>query len=540
MTSTRPDHGYPEIAWAGWGDPADAAPLSEALRGLLAQALGVHREGTPVPALDAVRPSPSTLPDAARSALVAAVGAEHVREDDDARLRHTRGRSTPDLLRLREGDVGDAPDAVVLPDTHDQVLAVLAACAAERVAVVPFGGGTSVVGGLEPQREGFAAVIALDLRRMDRLVAVDSISRTATLEPGLRGPDAEALVAEHGFTIGHHPQSFLWATIGGFAAARSSGQASAGYGRFDEIVVGLRVATPTGTLDLGRAPKSAAGPDLRQLVLGSEGAFGVITGVTVAVQPQPAERVYDGWRFPSFAEGTAALRRLVQDGPRPTVLRLSDEVETALNLARPDEVGQDGASGGVLAIVGFEGTSANVGERRAAAEAVLRELGGTPDADAGPAWEHGRYKGPYLRDALLDAGALVETLETTTFWSNLPALYQAVGDALRESLSAQGTPPVVLAHVSHVYPTGASLYFTVACAQLDDPLAQWRRAKAAANDAIVATGGSISHHHGVGIDHREALAREIGPLGVALLRAAKDAVDPTGILNPGVLVAPAP
>ncbi|WP_320669871.1 FAD-binding oxidoreductase [Patulibacter defluvii] len=538
MTSARPDHGYPEIAWAGWGDPADAAPLSDALRDLLGQALGVRREGTPVPPVGELRAPASTLPAAVREALVAAVGADHVHEDDEARLRHTRGRSTPDLLRLREGQVEDAPDAVVLPTTHDEVLAVLAACAEARVAVVPFGGGTSVVGGLEPEREGFAAVVALDLRRMDRLVDVDPVSRTATLEPGLRGPDAEALVAAHGFTIGHHPQSFLWATIGGFAAARSSGQASAGYGRFDEMVVGLRVATPTGTLELGRAPKSAAGPDLRQLVLGSEGAFGVITQVTVAVQPLPEERVYDGWRFPSFAEGTAALRRLTQDGPRPTVLRLSDEVETALNLARPDAIASGDAPGGVLAIVGFEGTAAVVAERRAAATAVLRELGGEPDAEAGPAWEHGRYKGPYLRDALLDAGALVETLETTTFWSNLPALYAAVGDALRDALTGQGTPPVVLTHVSHVYPTGASLYFTVACAQIDDPLAQWQRAKRAANDAIVAAGGSISHHHGVGVDHREHLAEEIGPLGVALLRAAKDAVDPQGILNPGVLVAP--
>lgn len=519
------------MLWSGWGDPAEATELTPEQLALLRNALGVQHP-TPAVAREALRPQPSRLVDAAHDALAAIV---EVRADDDARIAHTRGKSTPDLLRIRAGQLDDAPDAVLVPGTHEEIVAVLAACAEQRIAVVPFGGGTSVVGGLEPRRDGFAAVVALDLRGLDRLVELDEVSRIATLEPGLRGPDAEALLAERGYTIGHHPQSFLFATIGGFAAARSSGQASAGYGRFDENVVGLRIATPRGTVELGRAPKSAAGPDLRQLFLGSEGAFGVITAVRVAVRPAPAVRVYEGWRFPSFGEGAAALRRLIQDGPVPTVLRLSDEAETALNLARPTEFGA-GGSGGCLAITGYEGTAENVEARRAGATAVLRELGGELDADAGQSWEHGRYKGPYLRDALLDAGALAETLETTTFWSRLDALYAGVGDALRTTLSGLGTPPVVLCHISHVYPTGASLYFTVGCAQLDDPIAQWRTAKAAANDAIIAAGGSITHHHGVGIDHREHYGQEIGALGVDVLRAVKATLDPDGILNPGVLV----
>jgi alkyldihydroxyacetonephosphate synthase len=531
----RPSAPYPDMSWSAWGDPAQAEPLAEERLTLVRTALDAREDGLPRVALEDVRLPEPVLPDAARRALVEAVGAEHVRDDHEARVRHTRGKSTPDLLRLRAGQADDAPDAIVLPDSHDEALAVLAACEEHRVAVVPFGGGTSVVGGLEPDREGFAGVVALDLRRMNRLLALDEVSRTATLEPGLRGPEAEDLLAARGFTIGHHPQSFLYATIGGFAAARSSGQASAGYGRFDERVVQLTLATPRGTLALGRAPKSAAGPDLRQLVLGSEGAFGVITSVTVEVVPAPVQKVYDGWRLPSFAEGATALRRLIQDGPTPTVLRLSDEVETALNLARPTESGAD-AAGGCLAIAGYEGTPENVAARRDAASAVLRELGGELDEDAGAAWAHGRYKGPYLRDAMLDAGALVETLETTTFWSNLPALYEAVRTALTDALAAQGTPPVVLCHISHVYRSGASLYFTVAAGALDDPLAQWRTAKQAANDAIGASGGAITHHHGVGIDHREHLARELGPLGVAALRAAKDAFDPAGIMNPGILI----
>jgi alkyldihydroxyacetonephosphate synthase len=250
----------------------------------------------------------------------------------------------------------------------------------------------------------------------------------------------------------------------------------------------------------------------------------------------PQERVYEGWRFESFAAGAAALRRLVQDGPLPTVLRLSDEAETALNLARPTEVGQGGA-GGCLAIAGYEGTPQDVAARREGATAALLESGGEAlGTDPGESWVHGRYKGPYLRDALLDAGALCETLETTTFWSGLQGLYDGVSAALRDALTEQGTPPVILCHISHVYPTGASLYFTVAAAQLDDPVAQWWKAKTAANDAIIEAGGSITHHHGVGTDHREWLERETGPLAAEALRAVKERWDPAGIMNPGVLI----
>jgi alkyldihydroxyacetonephosphate synthase len=219
------------------------------------------------------------------------------------------------------------------------------------------------------------------------------------------------------------------------------------------------------------------------------------------------------------------------------VLRLSDEAETALNLARPNEIGSGSGAGGCLAIVGFEGVSvAEVEARHAAASDVLRQAGAVPEPEAGESWARDRYRGPYLRDALLDAGALVETLETVAFWSVLPELYNAVSAALRESLEAQGTPAVVLCHISHVYAAGASLYFTVGCAQLPDPEEQWRAAKAAASDAILSAGGSITHHHGVGTDHREWYEREIGPIGIEVLSAVKAQLDPAGILNPGILI----
>ncbi len=536
MAIERPSHPYPDLSWSGWGDPALAMTLPESMLQLLAGGLGVRGPGPTVGSIAELALPPPRLPDAAVTGLSAVVGSEHADASDESRIRHMRGKSTPDLLRLRAGDTSGAPDLVVRPDTHAQVLELLTLCTETRIAVVPFGGGTSVVGGLEPDADAYAGVLAVDLRRMDALLELDEPSRLGVFEPGLRGPQAEELIGAHGYTIGHFPQSFEYTTLGGAAAARSSGQSSAGYGRFDELVVGLRVATPAGTLSLGRAPKSAAGPDLRQLILGSEGAFGVITGLTVRLRPVPAQRIYEGWRLPSFAAGTEVVRRLAQDGPLPTVLRLSDEAETALNLARPGELGA-GAGGGCLAIVGYEGTTEDVAARQAGAQRILESAGAEPaDTGAGDAWAHDRFRGPYLRDALLDAGAIIETLETATFWSGIPRLYDAVTTALREALTAQGTPPVILCHVSHVYPAGASLYFTIGCAALEDPLTQWHAAKAAASDAIISAGGSITHHHGVGRDHLPWYRQEVGELGIEILRAVKSSLDPAGILNPGILV----
>jgi alkyldihydroxyacetonephosphate synthase len=356
---------------------------------------------------------------------------------------------------------------------------------------------------------------------------------TATLEPGLRGPEAEALLAERGLVLGHYPQSFEHASIGGFAATRSSGQSSAGYGRFDAMVVGLTAATPTGSLDLGSSPANAAGPDLRQLLLGSEGAFGVITSVTVRVRRLPEVTTYEGWRWPSFDAGADAMRTLAQAGLLPTVIRLSDENETAINLADPSSIG--GAEDpGCLMVTGYEGTAAQVAARRAAVTAVLTELGGAAlGVEPGEKWVHGRFHAPYLRDSLLDHGVLVETLETATFWSNRERLYAEVKAALQSSL---GEGSLVLCHVSHVYETGCSLYFTVATRQAEDPIAQWQAAKAAASDAMIAAGATITHHHAVGTDHKPWLAQEIGEAGVRILRAVKAELDPAGILNPGVLV----
>ncbi|MFC8527612.1 FAD-binding oxidoreductase [Nocardia sp. NPDC057227] len=526
----------PGMVWDAWGVPAGHKPLPEQVRSLVTQVFGVS--GEPVARRDeggVPLPEPA-LPAALLAGLGAVTGAEHVSTEHRDRLRHAGGKSTPDLLRRRATGTQEAPDAVVFPGSHDEVLALLSFCADLKIAVVPFGGGTSVVGGVQPLRGDCAAVIALDLRRLDGLTEVDPVAGTATLGAGLTGPQAEALLAGHGLSLGHYPQSFEFASIGGFAATRSSGQASAGYGRFDDMVERLTVATPAGTLALGRAPASAAGPDLRALFLGSEGTLGVLTAVTLRVHPIPAAVEYQAWSFPDFETGAAALRSVVQAGASPTVLRLSDEAETGVNLARSGDIG-GGAVAGCLAVTTVEGSAAHVAARSAEAHALLTAAGGTalgpqPARD----WEHGRFGAPYLRDALLDVGVLCETLETATTWSNLSALKAAVTAALTAALQGQGTPPLVMCHVSHTYPTGASLYFTVVAKQLDDPAEQWAIAKTAAGDAITGHGGTITHHHAVGTDHRAWMSAEIGDLGVRVLRAVKRELDPAGILNPGKLL----
>ncbi len=520
--------------YSRWGDPAKAGPIPESMLPLVEAAFQAPE---PMPSVELTQlvPAPSTLSSDQLSVLAEILSGEaQIDTSDETRARHAGGCSTIDLLHRRSGDLRDAPDAVVLPESHEQVSELLHWASENEVAVVPFGGGTSVVGGLSPVRDGFSAVLALDLQRMNRLVEFDEVSMTATFEPGARGPEAEAALAQHGVTLGHLPQSFEYATIGGFAAARSSGQSSAGYGRFDQLVTALRVATPTGDLDLGRGPANAAGPDLRQLVLGSEGAFGVITAVTVRVRPIPAERWAAGIPMPSFKAGADALRELYRARLPLTVVRLSDEAETAINLANPDAIGGENA-GGSLLIIGVEGTAEQIAlGKQGALEIITRHGGGTPDEGAGEHWYEGRFNGPYLRDGLLDTGVLVDTLETVTEWSNLDTVYQAVSAAIHQQIG--DAPHLVLCHVSHLYETGASLYFTVATRATADPIDQWLDIKRAASDAMTGAGASITHHHAVGRDHQPWLQREIGDVGIRILQAVKRELDPRGILNPGILV----
>jgi alkyldihydroxyacetonephosphate synthase len=520
-----------QVFW-GWGEPGAGPSLPERAVGFLREELGVSGEIVDRPvALEDVRLREPAVEESLLRRLEEITG--DVRSDREARVLRCRGKSYLDLLAQRTGACEDAPDAVVAPADHDQVLAVLQACAEAGVAVVPFGGGTSVVGGLEPLRGPFETLISLDLGRMDQVLAVDARSQTATLGPGLRLPEGDRALAAHGLTLGHVPQSYEWATVGGCVATRSAGQASTGRGRIDENLVAVRVATPLGELATRDAPASAAGPELRQLVAGSEGVLGVITAARLRVHPV-AEVRYEGWLLPDFESGCEALRRLEHAGLAPAVARLSDADETRLTLALADldRPGRHVAgaplrrlvAGRCLLIAG-----ADESWRRRDAAGVLRAAGGRYiTRRPGERWARSRFDGPHLRDDLLDRGVMVETLETATSWSNLPALYGAV---------KAGLPGLLVGcHVSHLYPTGASLYFTVLGRRYGDPAAQWRALKAAATDAIAAAGGTITHHHAVGRDHAPWMGAELGELGLGALRALKERCDPAGIMNPGKLL----
>lgn len=512
-----------DMAHAGWGDPSKRSGLPPAAVSWLAARVGQGKASTPVPLAEVVVPAGRL---SARDVEQLQAICE-VQTDDATRALHAAGRSYQDLVALRTGAFA-APDAVVLPTTAEQVGAVLQTCAALDVAVVPFGGGTSVVGGVSPLSGSKRAVICLDVRHLNKLVSLSEHDLTAVLEPGLRGPAAEALLNARGYTLGHFPQSYEHATIGGFAATRSAGQASTGNGRFDANVLGMTLQTPAGPLTLGRGAATAAGPSLLQLLVGSEGAFGVITSVTMRIRRLPAVKKYDAYLVRSWADGIEQLRALEQSGVVPTVARLSDLEETrvSLQLSAPGVVKKLG-SGRCLMILGWEGSAASVRSRRRAASIKGIRLPG-----AGDKWEHGRYAGPYLRDDLMDAGFLVETLETSAPWSHVLTVHAEVRTALTQALGSC----VVMCHVSHLYSQGASLYFTVFAAADDDPTPQWQVAKEAACDALVRTGATITHHHAVGADHRPWMIDEIGPLGVDILRAVKDTLDPTGILNPGKLI----
>jgi len=538
------DDAAPVTRWWGWGDPEKSPKLGEDALGMLRDVVGPADPALRVALEEVAMPEPRPLP----PALVDAVGEHAVLDGREHRLRRAAGQSYPDLIRLRTGRLDDAPDAIVLPGTPAEVARVLEVCAAEGTAVVPFGGGTSVVGGVEPFRDGFERLVTLDLRRL-RAVEVDERSLTATLGPGLRGPEAERALSERGLTLGHFPQSFEYATIGGFAATRSAGQASSGYGRFDDIVTSVGMRAPAGDLRTLATPHTAAGPALRELIIGSEGTLGVITDVTVRVRPAPREQRYEGWVAPDFAAGREAVRAMAQAGTLPDVVRVSDEAETqgSLGLA-----GVSGArrtaldaylalrrrTGGCILICGWDGDRGGVERRRALSARSLRSAGVVPLGRApGRSWLRGRFEGPYLREALLDLGYLVETLETAHTWSRLGSHYESVGGAITAVLGRGGEGSLVMCHLSHAYRDGASLYFTfVAPRRAGGELEQWREVKTAACEAIVASGGTITHHHAVGRDHAPYMPAEVGELGVEALRALKERLDPAGIMNPGKLI----
>jgi alkyldihydroxyacetonephosphate synthase len=537
------------MRWWGWGDPQHPPGLPPHALSFLDETVGLGAKLHPPVALEHVRLDPPAIPSATLDALREVVGSQHVRDDHAERVAHAAGKGYPDLVRLRAGAPAGAPDAVLYPCSHEQLRALLSACARLSLAIVPFGGGTSVVGGVEPLRGAQRAVVALDTRRMASVLGLDERSLTVRVQAGAGARQLERWLAGRGLTLGHLPQSFEYVTLGGCAATRSAGQASSGYGRFERMVQGVRVVAPVGDIELPAFPASAAGPDLRELIVGSEGTLGVIDELCLRVRRAPAERVYEGAFFESFDAGTHALRELAQRHAAPDVARLSDEQETRMSLALAGSggvkgrlgrayLGVRGYAGGCLAILGFEGEAGELSERRARAREIVCRHGGLfVGRSPGRAWLASRFAAPYLRDELLTHGVMVETLETATGWSNVTALHARVGTAIDNALRACGTPGLVMCHISHLYETGGSLYFTFLARQREgDELTQWQAVKAAASAAIVKGGGTITHHHAVGRDHVPWMEHQLGSIGLRALRALKEELDPAGIMNPGKLL----
>ena len=468
----------------------------------------------PVP-LEAVRlPAPRV---SVPTALAGVCTQEH-----GERVRHAHGRSYLDVVRGLRGRFPHPPDAVARPADEAELARVLEWCAGERLAVVPYGGGTSVVGGVDAiPGPGHAGAVSVDLGRMDRVLEVDAVSRAARIQAGASGPRVEEQLGD--LTMRFYPQSFELSTLGGWIATRAAGHFATGPTHVDDLVESVRALTVTGDVwESRRLPASGAGPSPDRLLLGSEGTLAVIVDAWVRVQQRPTERAGASVRFAEFAAGCAAVRAVVQDGLAPANCRLIDAREAALTFAG------DGSSH--LLVLGFEGSLAR--ERLARALALG---GGEAEerSSSGAAWREAFLRAPYLRDTLVAMGVVSETFETAITWDRLDAFVAAVKAATADAVG-EG---IVTCRLTHAYPDGAAPYFTVlAPARRGEEEAQWGAIKRAASDVVLAAGGTITHHHAVGRDHRAFYERQRPEPFAQALHAAKGALDPGGLLNPGVLL----
>ena len=555
------DYQRTKLKWNGWGwldQDFDLHGREEGLWDFLREQLGVEDlPNTPAMPLEEmplpeIRISTSQVDD-----LIDLLSADRVCTDRYERLFHAFGKSYHDLIRLRRGILDEVPDAVVYPESAEDLAALTQFATDHHLALVPYGGGSSVVGGVEARSGRLAGVLTVDMTRMNRVLHIDAESLTATAEAGIYGPQLEEHLQKHGYTLGHYPQSFQFSTLGGWIAARGAGQQSNRYGSAAKFFAGASVVTPSGTLHTLASPNSAAGPDLRHLIAGSEGVFGFITEATVKLHPLPSSRDYRGFLFSEFKAGSDVIREIMQEHVDVAMLRLSDAEETWFlsqfkSIGKPASWASKATSAALdlvgvgekpcLLLVGLEGTTASISISRAAIARIALSAGGIPiGAKPGKGWYGTRFDMPYLRDSLLDRGVGVDTLETSTNWSNIQHLHQTVRNQIATSIRRHtrvGTgEPIVMAHISHSYPDGASLYFTfIFPMSADSPVTQWRAIKREVSDAILENGGTISHHHGVGTDHVDWMTPEKGDLGIAMLKAVRDSLDPHGLMNPGKLL----
>ena len=529
--------------WNGWGSPTVDVDLpghaADLLRGLVGP-------GTP--------PHDATLHDVVAAAPASRLAPESgLSLDPDDRIRHARGQDLSDWIALRSGRLPALPDAVARPTNAADVRSLLDRAREANWTVVPYGGGTSVVGGVTVMPSD-RPVISVDMASAAGLRALDGASGLATFGAGTLGPDLEAALEPHGLTLGHFPQSFEYSSVGGWVATRSAGQASMGVGRMDALFAGGHVETPVGPMDLLPFPGSAAGPDLRQLVLGSEGRLGIITDVTVRTVTRPARDVVRAYSVPDWERALALGRDLATAGLGLSMVRVSTPLETATTLAMaPHDRSARLLRGylrwrrqgpeACLIMVGVTGPDAVIRAVDGEVARIVKAHRGIGVPALGNAWRRERFRGPYLRNTLWAAGYAVDTVETAADWSRLPALASALGPALRRGLETDGERVHAFSHLSHLYPSGSSLYVTYVFRQAPQPevtLDRWQRLKRTASDTIVAHGGTISHQHGVGRVHAPYLVAEKGPLGMAALETLIQRFDPDAIMHRGVLLEDGP
>jgi alkyldihydroxyacetonephosphate synthase len=520
----------------GWGFE-DQQPTSAQLRAsaaTLATHLGIALGEVEEPAaLESVRLAPPRIH--APASL-----SEICTEDVHARACHALGKSYADVVRGFRGRFEHPPDLVVRPRDEVDVERVLEWCASERIAAIPFGGGTSVVGGVTPRvADAYNGVVSIDLCALDRVLEVDEVSRAACIQAGALGPRLEAQLGERGLTLRHFPQSFEYSTLGGWIATRAAGHFATLWTHAEDFVESVCAITPAGVWESRRLPASGAGVSPDRMLAGSEGALGVIARAWVRVQPRPSHRSSAGVRFGSLLAGAECVRAISQSGLHPSNCRLLDAGEAALTMA--------GDGSHALLVLGFESADHPVAEAMARALELCAAHGGAVSerrdpggADAVSSWRGAFLGAPYVRDALVALGVLAETFETAITWERFPAFHERVSAAteaaVREVCGGEGR---VFCRFTHIYPDGPAPYFTVlAPARRGEELEQWTAIKHAASEAILAAGGTITHHHAVGRDHRPWYDRQRPEPFAAALRGAKLAVDPAGIMNPGVLIDP--
>jgi len=548
------------MKWYGWGreDIAFSHEDKPSLAPFVADVVGVDLDApsAQIPDLAGLDVPAPRHPAALADALVGAVGADQVHTDDLDRVVHTYGKSLRDLVRARAGIFGRVPDLVVYPADEAQIAAVLAAALAADAVIIPFGGGSNIVGSLEAPVDEPRPVVSVDLGRLDRVLEVDAEARLARIQAGVLGPEMERQLNELGWTMGHFPDSFSHSTLGGWIATRSSGMQSDVYGDIGQITKAVRVVSPGGVIATRAVPSQSTGPSVLQMVLGSEGRLGIITEATVQVHRLPAKRVVLGYFFPSFDAGVTAMREIAESEAAPIITRVSDARETRFSFAtRRASHGLSGlVSAGLkrylsargwdldqmcLSFIGYEGSPLHVANQKAAVAAVVKRNGGIGvGTGPGTLYDQKKFDTPYIRDFLLDRGALADVSETATSWSRLLPLYRAVVADAEKAFAAVGVQGWIMCHLSHSYHSGACLYFTFAFAPAPgtEPVPQYDTVKSAVQQAFLDNGGTLSHHHAVGREHARWLAEDISPAGAEVLAALFAGVDPGRNLNPGAIL----